>query len=143
MQWQAYGKQLKEPQTGPQINLPDYVLGRTTHTQAHVHTKELSETYPLHRRVWAASSGTCACSHRVGKAREEKQELVPCCSRQAGWGQGGARSPWTPSQCLNLPVYMTVSKKTCLRRNIKAESQPSSASSLRSPREVRWLQVPS
>lgn len=81
MQWQAYGKQLKEPQTGPQINLPDYVLGRTTYTGSRAHEGAL-RTYPLHRRVWAASSGTRHCSHRVGKAREEKQEeLVPCCSR--------------------------------------------------------------
>lgn len=39
------------------MNLPDYVLGRTMYTQAHVHTKELSETCPLHRRVWAAIYG--------------------------------------------------------------------------------------
>ena len=49
------GSDSKKPKQA--MNLPDYVLGRTMYTQAHVHTKELSETCPLHRRVWAAIYG--------------------------------------------------------------------------------------
>ena len=47
---------------------------------------------------------------RVGKAWEDAGTGA-LLLQAGGLGSGGTRSPWTPSQCLNLPMYMTVSQK--------------------------------
>ena len=94
------GSDSKNPKQA--MNLPDYVLGRTMYTQAHVHTKELSETCPLHRRVWAAIYGTHTCSHPCGKAWEETQDLVPAAPGRGAGVRGALVLPLDPITMFGL-----------------------------------------
>lgn len=89
------GSDSKNPKQA--MNLPDYVLGRTMYTQAHVHTKELSETCPLHRRVWAAIYGAHTCSHPCGKGMGRDAGIGALLPQAEGLGsEVGTRSPYGP-----------------------------------------------
>ena len=59
------------------------------YTQAHTHTKGLSETCPLHRRVRAAIYGMRACSHPCGKGMGRDGGTGALLLQAGGLGSGG------------------------------------------------------
>lgn len=88
------GSDSKNPKQA--MNLPDYVLGRTMYTQAHVHTKELSETCPPAQK---GVGSHLRCTHMLTsmwKGMGRDAGLGARCPRQRGWGQRGTRSPSGP-----------------------------------------------